>query len=173
MRSASSQAFSYPACTAHSRVTDPPWEIRSGAVGPARWWAPTRTTIADLLAAGIVDTSLRLQQDAGTIVDRVAKEKHWQVKRQVRVEAPDGQSYRIFDFVITTRKGLIFVETVILKQPDIVSRTIASIDQTLRDQNVLAAFVVGPDVGFYAYVPENLKVVPIGDLERRLRELPG
>jgi hypothetical protein len=141
------------------------------AVGSAR--TPRPMTLADMLATGIVQESVRLESDTATIVERVAKEKRWQVKRHARVEsAADESSYRIFDFVITTRKGLIFIDSANFRSPENLSNIVASVGEALQDQkNLLAAFLVVPNVKFSAYVPENLQVVPVGDLERQLREI--
>jgi hypothetical protein len=75
--------------------------------------------------------------------------------------------------VITTRKGLIYIEALTLRQPRSLANRLAEISGALQDAEFSAAFVVMPNVPFTTYLPENVDVVPIGDLERRLRELPA
>jgi hypothetical protein len=126
------------------------WELvrTTGASrGAVRRWSP----IAEALASEVVQESVRLGRDTATIVERVAQEKRWQVKRNVRVQsAAGGSAYRIFDFVITTRKGLIFVDSAIARQPEGLATIVASVGETLRDQENLL-------------VPARLHATPLKD----------
>jgi hypothetical protein len=132
-----------------------------------------RRSVADLLATEYVRESVGLELEVAQIVERVASEKGWQVAHGVRVGGTPGP-YRIFDFVITTRKGLIYIEALTLRQPErTLANRLAAISGALQVAEFSAAFVVMPNVPFTTYLPENVDVVPIGDLERRLRELPA
>jgi hypothetical protein len=150
--------------------TSPTWTTSRGP-------GLTLRQLTDLLANQYVRESEGLDRQTAEIVERVAGEKGWQVERDVRVGPADGP-YRIFDFVVTTQEGLIYIEAYIyaltLRQPEgTLANRLAAIDGALKDAEFSAAFVVMPNVPFTTYLPENVDVVPIGDLERRLRELPA
>jgi hypothetical protein len=160
--------------TAEVRWWLPPRGSRPGSVD--RLWpstlAATRARVADLLADQVVGESVRLGGDTAAIVDRVANEREWRVNRNVRMPlADDDVGYRIFDFVIETRKGTIFIETVNFRRPEGLSGPLTYIDAALHGREFLAAFVVVPDRKFAIREHPNVEVVPVGDLERRLREL--
>ena len=118
--------------------------------------------------------SVRLEGECAEIVKRVADEKGWSVAHQVRVTPAQGEAFsRVFDFVITTPKGEIFIESVNFRTPEALSEIVAAVTNALRDQKFLAAFLVVPSTkSAAAYGPENVDIIPIGDLERRLREIP-
>jgi hypothetical protein len=146
-------------------VVDPPWSTHVRA---------TRARVADLLADQVVGESVRLQNDTAAIVDRVANERKWRVNRNVRMPlAGDEVGYRILDFVIETPKGTVFIETVNFRTPDGLSGPLSHIDAALRGHEFLATLVVVPTRKFAIREHPNVDVVPVGDLERRLREIPA
>jgi len=163
-------------------------EFAAGASGPgatfdAAWrtasaWhvssphSATRWRLVERLANEFVGESVRLERECALIVERIAEERGWEVRREVRRVVPEGQTAYIFDFVVTTGAGRVFIDAVNFREPQALSDRVTAMSAALRDHAFLAAFVVVPNTRVAAaYVPENLAIVPVGDLERRLREI--
>lgn len=147
-------------------------EVRGGWRESSDPLAATRARVVATLADQFVGESVRLERDCAVIVDRVAAEKGWDARPQVR-RVGEGSSSYVFDFVITTGSDPIFIETANFREWQALSDKVAAVSAALRNQKSLAAFLVIPNTRAVTYVPENLDIVPIGDLERRLREIPG
>jgi hypothetical protein len=144
-----------------------PWTSTS-----ASWFRSGRSEIARQLGSAMVAQSVVLDRDTGAIVERVAQKKKWSVGREVRVEAMEGRGYRIFDFVITTRKGPIFIETGVFSRRTLVERARA-IASFLRGREVLATLMVVPDGTNADHPDPDVHVVEISRLEGLLSELPA
>jgi hypothetical protein len=166
-------ATARPVATLHQTWPDQ-WNQLYQMYGSHRL-AATRALLAHRLANEFVGETVRLERECAAIVERVADEKGWDVRREVRRVGPGGESH-VFDFLITTRTGSnpVFIETANFREPQAVSDKVAAISAVLGDQGFLAAFLVIPNTrAAGSYVPDNLKIVPVGDLERQLREIPA
>jgi hypothetical protein len=132
-----------------------------------------RYTLADALASDVVEESERHRRQVAAIVERVAGEKGWEVTQDERVPPPPGERWdRVFDFVLGTPRGQIFMDVVIVRDPENLRTIVAAVNAVLRDRERLAALVVIPDVRFPAPPTRgDPEVVRIGQLERRLREI--
>jgi hypothetical protein len=132
---------------------------------------PLAATIwVDKLTSQFVGESVGLERECAEIVQRVADEREWDVRRDVRRVGPGG-TY-VFDFVLTTQADPILIEAVNFRAPEILGAKAADFSGALQDHRFLAAFLVVPNhKAAAAYVPENVHIVPVGDLERKLREL--
>lgn len=129
----------------------------------------TRERLVTTLVDQYVGESVRLEREARAIVERVAGEKGWAVREDVRRIGPGG-TYT-FDFVLTTEAAPVLLEAVNFRSQDVLNERVAEFVRAIQDHNFLAAFVVVPNnKAAAAYVPENVQIVPIGDLERKLRE---
>jgi hypothetical protein len=136
--------------------------------------AATRWRLVDTLTSQFIGESVRLERQCAEIVERVAGEEGWEVRRDVH-RVTEGKTY-VFDFVITIESGSdpIFIETANFRGPQALSDKVAAISAALPDERLLAAFLVIPNTQpAAAYVPEKLAIVPVGDLERKLREIAG
>jgi hypothetical protein len=139
-------------------------------------WMPSghsHSEIARLLGAQVVAQTVRLDTEVSAIVERVATEKKWSVERQMRVNAEEPGRYRIFDFVINTRKGSIFIETGVFSRPEKLALRAHAIAEFVRRQEPFATFVVVPDGSVSSQPEPEVTVVEVGQLEARLRELPA
>jgi hypothetical protein len=143
-----------------------------GLTGPA---GPNdvRSRLVQDLAAKTVGESVLLERATAEIVQRVAAEKRWRVARGVRVERVDLQNgaYAVFDFVIETRKGPVFVETAAVRKPESLIVKTNAVAAALRGREWLEAFIVVPDGSIFVRPIPEVQIVEVGQLEERLREV--
>lgn len=154
-------------------------ELAAGAAGQPGPTSPTspdpsaasRSRLVNTLVNEFIGESVRLGRETTAIVERVAGEKGWDVRPGWRRIGPGGVPF-VFDFTIGTDRGLIFVETVNFRERQALYDKVAAVSAALPDQNFRRAFLVIPNTkATAAYVPENLSIVPVGDLERKLRKI--
>jgi hypothetical protein len=144
------------------RIHSPSWS--------GRMQSGIRSGLAEALAREFVDESVGLERESAEIVKRVATERGWDVRQNVRRVGPGG-TYN-FDFVLTTQTEPILIEAVNFRNAENLSAKATDFTRALQDHHFLAAFLVIPNhKAAAAYVPEKVQIVPVGDLERKLREV--
>jgi hypothetical protein len=116
-----------------------------------------------------------LERDVSAIVERVAAKKRWQVGREVsrRLEDDPQKRFRIFDFVIQTRKGSVFVDTAVLRTPEALVTRVHAIADALPEEGVLAAFIVVPNGSISGHPGHEVDIVEVGKLEATLTAIPA
>jgi hypothetical protein len=137
------------------------------------WSDFTRRTLAEEVASTVFAASVSLDRDVAAIVERVAARKRWQVGRNVRRQLPGDPPgrFRIFDFVLQTRKGSIFLETAILRTPEALVGRVHTIADALPEEGVLGAFIVVPDDSISGHPHPEVDIVEVGRLEKTLSEI--
>jgi hypothetical protein len=142
------------------------------------YWSNFATTYAEQT----VQESVLAEQTVHAIIDRVASEKKWRVARGARVNLVGTSAYRVFDFVLATRKGNIFVDVAKFATPQQLGlrmqMMMATLERPAREEiAVRAALIVVPNGALGdAVVPalDFVEAVEVGQLEQKLRELaPG
>jgi hypothetical protein len=105
----------------------------------------------------------------------MATPSEWSKLSRDEQEAVDALSWQIVWRCRQKRHPALEGEDCIFLTVRHVQRLVAAVDAALHDQkNLLAAFLVLPNTrAASSREPEYLQIVPVGDLERKPREIPA